>query len=122
MGHIILGTGNTIRHLGKVLCIMLMAIFIKVSGRMINQMGLGNISIQTVSFMKGSGKTTSKTEGVYKYGRTGNDTKANSTRASNPAGVPFVSTMALTTKASFTTIKFTAKVRISHSLGTYIWF
>ena len=57
----ILASGSSIKRLEKVLFIMPMVTYTKVNGKMINPMGLENISIQTVSFTKDSGKTISKT-------------------------------------------------------------
>lgn len=103
-------SGSSIKHPEKVPCTMPMVISMKESGKMISPMALGNINILMGSFTRVSGKTTNNMAEESKSGQMDKNTKANLTKASSQEKESLGLTTDRTTKASFPTIKFTAKV------------
>lgn len=90
--------------------IMLMAMFTKDNGKMINPMALENINTRMELYIKGNGKMINKMEKVFKYGQMDKNMKGNLIWGSNQEKEFSNLTMDPFIKATFLITKFMEKV------------
>ena len=89
-----------------------MVTFMKVNGKMINQMDLENIAIQMELYMKETGRMTNRTEEVYKYGPMAKDMKVFFKWDSNLEKVSSSLMTVPIMRVTFRTTKFMEKVKL----------
>ena len=89
-----------------------MVTFMKVNGKMINQMDLESIAIQMELYMKETGRMTNRTEEAYKYGPMAKDMKVFFKWDSNLEKVSSSLMTVLIMRVTFRTTKFTEKVKL----------